>query len=72
LYPNPFDSKLSISSSQQGKLYITIMDNLGRTVYQSTTQAETELNLAHLKQGVYVVKISSEDGQTQVAKVVKK
>ncbi|QHT70894.1 T9SS type A sorting domain-containing protein [Rhodocytophaga rosea] len=73
LYPNPFEEQLTISSEQAGKRYITIADNLGRVVYQSTTQdPQTELSLAHLKQGVYVVKISTEEGQTQIVKVVKK
>ncbi|QHT70452.1 T9SS type A sorting domain-containing protein [Rhodocytophaga rosea] len=73
LYPNPFESKLSLTSSHQDKLYISIVDNLGRTVYQSTIQGtQAELNLAHLKVGVYMMKISAEDGSTQVMKVVKK
>ncbi|QHT70895.1 T9SS type A sorting domain-containing protein [Rhodocytophaga rosea] len=72
VYPNPFKDKLTIVSAQAGKLYITIADNLGRIVHQTTTQgAQTELNLAHLKQGVYVVKVSTEDGQTLVLRVVK-
>ncbi|QHT70455.1 T9SS type A sorting domain-containing protein [Rhodocytophaga rosea] len=73
LYPNPFESKLTLANSQAGKRYITVVDNLGRTIYQTTTQGvQTELNLAHLKTGVYVVKISAEDGQTQAVRVVKK
>ncbi|QHT70877.1 T9SS type A sorting domain-containing protein [Rhodocytophaga rosea] len=75
LYPNPFDSKLTLASEQIGKFYISVVDNLGRTVYQSFTHAmsaETTLDLAHLKAGVYVIKVSTEDGSTQVWRVVKK
>ncbi|QHT70449.1 T9SS type A sorting domain-containing protein [Rhodocytophaga rosea] len=72
LYPNPFEDKLTLVTEQAGKHYITVVDNLGRTVYQNSTQlAQTELHLAHLKAGVYVVKISTEDGSTQVMRVVK-
>ncbi|QHT70897.1 T9SS type A sorting domain-containing protein [Rhodocytophaga rosea] len=72
VYPNPFKDKLTIVSAQAGKLYITIADNLGRIVHQTTTQgAQTELNLAHLKQGVYVVKVLTEDGSTQVLRAIK-
>ncbi|QHT70451.1 T9SS type A sorting domain-containing protein [Rhodocytophaga rosea] len=72
LYPNPFESKLTIATQQAGKHYISVVDNLGRIVYQSVIQAETELNLTHLKAGVYMVKVSTEDGQTQVKRIVKK
>ncbi|QHT70454.1 T9SS type A sorting domain-containing protein [Rhodocytophaga rosea] len=73
LYPNPFEDKLTLVTEHTGKHSIHIVDNLGRTVYQATTQGnQTELNLAHLKQGVYVLKLSTEEGQTQIIKVVKK
>ncbi|QHT65257.1 T9SS type A sorting domain-containing protein [Rhodocytophaga rosea] len=74
LYPNPFESKLTFVTQQAGKLYISVVDNLGRTVYQISTQvtsAETTLDLAYLKQGVYIVKVARENGATQVLKVVK-
>ncbi|QHT70448.1 T9SS type A sorting domain-containing protein [Rhodocytophaga rosea] len=73
LYPNPFESTLIIATSQPGELYITIVDNLGRIVYQNTTQgAETTLNLAHLKTGVYIVKTASEEGKTDIQRIVKR
>ncbi|QHT70456.1 T9SS type A sorting domain-containing protein [Rhodocytophaga rosea] len=72
LYPNPFESTLTLSTPRASMHYITVADNLGRTVYQTTTQgAETSLDLAHLKTGVYVVKVSTEDGSTQVLRIVK-
>jgi hypothetical protein len=74
LYPNPFEETLTLSASE-GKLYISVVDNLGRVVYQTSTQAtgrESSIDLAHLKAGVYVIKLSAEDGITQVLRVVKK
>ncbi|QHT70450.1 T9SS type A sorting domain-containing protein [Rhodocytophaga rosea] len=72
LYPNPFEDKLTLSTQQAGKLYISVVDNLGRTVYQTIAQGvQAKFNLAHLKQGVYVIKVSTEDGQTQVSRVIK-
>ncbi|QHT66187.1 T9SS type A sorting domain-containing protein [Rhodocytophaga rosea] len=75
LYPNPFEDKLILSTQQAGKHYITIIDNLGRIVYQSSTHVtgvETTFDLNHLKAGVYVVKVSTEEGKIQVSRVVKK
>ncbi|QHT70453.1 T9SS type A sorting domain-containing protein [Rhodocytophaga rosea] len=73
LYPNPFEDKLTLVTEHTGKHSIHIVDNLGRTVYQATTQGnQTELNLAHLKAGVYMLKLSTEEGQTQVSRVIKK
>jgi len=72
LYPNPFEDKLTLVSEQPGKYYISVVDNLGRTVYQTTTQGtQTELHLTHLKAGVYVVKTVSEEGKTNIHKVIK-
>jgi ELWxxDGT repeat protein len=71
VYPNPFEDKLTLATSQQGKLYISVVDNLGRTVHQTSTQAGNELNLAHLKTGVYMLKVAAQDGTTQVLRVVK-
>jgi len=74
LYTNPFENTLTLSSSLVGRHYISVVDNLGRTVYQTTTQGsatETVLDLAHLKAGVYVIKVSAEDGTTQVMRVIK-
>lgn len=75
LYPNPFQDKLTILTPYQGKLRISLTDNLGRTVYQSAidgSQPETTIDLAYLKAGVYVGKVSLESGQIQLIKVVKK
>jgi hypothetical protein len=75
VFPNPFESKLSISSSQAGKLYISIIDNLGRVVYQRLLHnngADILLDLSglNLKAGLYLVKLTSEKEST-IIKVLK-
>ena len=68
LYPNPNKGNFSINSLQSGSL--EIYDILGQLVFtkkeiNTTNQIET-----NLKKGIYLVKITNEDGKTVTQKMV--
>ncbi len=79
VYPNPFEDKLMITTQgQQGKVLITLTDVVGkvyfRKEYELSAQAEVELDFSalQLKVGMHLLKVQTEDGQTQVTKVMKR
>lgn len=77
VYPNPFDSKLTISIPTQGNYHISMTNNLGTTLYQENrsltgTLLEMNLQTLSLKAGIYMLRLTAEDGTSKVLKVIKK
>ncbi|MDO1447666.1 PA14 domain-containing protein [Rhodocytophaga aerolata] len=79
VYPNPFSDKLTIATGEQeGKVTITLTDVVGKTYfvkeYVLSGQSEVELALTglSLKAGMHLLKLQSENGKTQVIKLLKK
>jgi uncharacterized delta-60 repeat protein len=77
-YPNPIERKLSLEFLRPSENYsLTFYDNLGRIVRNeqiSPTAAMplSEIDLSHETSGVYVMKVISESGKSQVVKLLKK
>ena len=63
-YPNPSNGYLTIATDRD--LQVTIYDILGKNVYSRTGINKDELNLTHLNNGMYLVKMN--DGEHQVTK----
>ena len=63
LYPNPATSLVNISSSQE-LTSIIVTNYVGQVVYQSDLNNETavQLNTSSFNNGVYVVRLESENG----------
>lgn len=69
VYPNPADKQLHVSAGQtlQGRIKIALNDLLGTTVYSQEVE-NIQLNSIHtiqtaeLKEGIYVLKVSSDSG----------
>jgi hypothetical protein len=68
-YPNPANEKLFISAGEtlQGKVRIVVNDLLGHTVYSQEVEDMKKnsvytVNTADLKEGIYMMKVSSEKG----------
>lgn len=69
VYPNPFGDILKISDVK-GVKSVSVNDMSGRQV--KTLEPSAELNLSELKQGVYIVNLSMEDGSVKSFKAIKK
>lgn len=71
LYPNPTTGMLNVEGNVHIKK-VTVYDLLGRNVLETESMAQKiQVNLNHLKAGVYFAEITSE-GKRTVRKIVKK
>ncbi|WP_161787178.1 T9SS type A sorting domain-containing protein [Hymenobacter sp. IS2118] len=78
-YPNPYINEVSLSlkSSTDGKALVNITDMTGRTVGQRTIALATGTNevevkdLANLKSGLYLMRVTMPSGEVKNVKVVK-
>lgn len=62
VYPNPTTSSLSIESEKHGNLQVALWDMNGRLLLQKRLSATiSQLELSHLPQGIYVLRMT--DGQ---------
>lgn len=71
--PNPAENTLKIDANTTIS-QIVIYNELGQLVLSkklNSTSAKTELNIAVLREGIYFVKITDENGNSTVKKVIK-
>ncbi|MEZ4874551.1 MAG: PQQ-dependent sugar dehydrogenase [Flavobacteriaceae bacterium] len=73
LYPNPAKEQLTVRSQETNIKHIAIFDSNGRVVFSEETspQLSIEINTAELSQGIYFLKITSEEGASSIKKLVK-
>jgi len=69
IYPNPFTDTLKISDIKDIK-QITLIDMSGNFIKQLSPSKE--INLSYLKNGLYIITISSYDGSIKNFKIIKK
>ncbi|WP_084220950.1 fibronectin type III domain-containing protein [Chryseobacterium sp. StRB126] len=69
-YPNPFTDVLNISDASKVKS-VSIVDAAGRLV-KTIDNPSSELHLADLKQGMYLIVLQMKDGSKQVVKSIKR
>mgnify|MGYP002146854419 FL=1 len=63
LYPNPADHLLNIGSLPNTASALSMFDIAGRCVLQQNVSADQpQVNIEHLKEGIYVIKVESGDG----------
>ena len=72
VYPNPFDDKINISSSEEIQS-IKMFNLLGRKIKEENRIDSTEfiLNLENIPQTVYILEITTDNGKQRV-KVIKR
>ncbi|MGB1232215.1 MAG: T9SS type A sorting domain-containing protein, partial [Winogradskyella sp.] len=71
LYPNPTNTgSVNISSTNTEAINVQVFDILGKQVKNETLSNST-LNVSNLKTGVYIVKISQNNGSTTKKLVIK-
>ncbi len=70
VYPNPAREKITVRLSEEAPSIISLVDVMGKELLSLTGQsAQTELDLGHLAQGVYVLRIS-QNGASFMQKLV--
>ncbi len=69
--PNPTSDKLNLTGENINQVQIT--DLLGKVVLNNiyATLSNVELNIAEFNSGIYMVKVTNNEGKTSVVKVVK-
>jgi hypothetical protein len=74
VYPNPANDLVTVSINAEGAATLSITDLSGRTVASSTVSfvnGRTELNMADLTSGAYIINVVMTDGRTAKFNVVK-
>lgn len=72
VYPNPVSNVLLISASTGGEYRLQLYDGLGKLVLERVFSSTTKLNMSNLAKGIYVLKLSDNEGKTHSRKVLKK
>lgn len=70
IHPNPFKDKISIEINKPIES-IDIYDILGKSINKSSSVSEVENYSSTLKSGVYLLKITTKDGNTMTKKLIK-
>ena len=71
VYPNPTRDYLTIDNPTSQKLTCQLLNSLGTTLMLSSFKKSTALDLSHLSEGIYVLRISDGDTLFQTRKVWK-
>ena len=62
IYPNPFNNTITIQTNSSSSSTVEILNTLGQIVAQQmSNNSEIQIDLSHLHQGLYFVKISNEN-----------
>jgi len=61
LYPNPAKTRIYVKAHFYTNATIKLIDSLGKQVYSSNFNSETEINTSNLQAGIYLLKITSEE-----------
>jgi hypothetical protein len=75
VYPNPATDNITISLKEEGNATISVTDVAGRIVLSKSADlvnGKSDLNIAALNAGVYVVNVVLDNGKTAQFNVVKK
>lgn len=71
IYPNPVSNQLSIVSDMKIES-VEVLDLMGRTVLSSSQKVAPMVNVSSLQSGVYMIKLSNKQGESQTKKFIKK
>jgi len=78
VYPNPVttDASVNITMKQASKVKVTVVNQIGQVVITNVEALKSganrvNLHTASLPQGVYIIKVTSEDGALATRKMVK-
>ena len=76
IYPNPVSNQsflsIDFSENNQKNTHIAIFESNGRLIYQNTIgQSVVKIPVTDWLNGLYLIRLTSEDGKTTVSKLVK-
>lgn len=71
IYPNPVVSELHFSGLT-GEIQVDVISLLGEHVFLGKVTENQSINTEFLKEGIYFVKISQQDGKTSILRFIKK
>jgi len=73
-FPNPVSDQLTVVNQSPLKGQVNVTDILGKTVFTNRiTAGETKkIDFSTFKNGIYLVKLTSDDGSTTTKKIVKR
>jgi len=69
--PNPVQDQFLIKAPQTINVVVAVYDVLGQKVFEETTKSNTQINLSAINEGMYLVKVTTLDGQIQTFKLFK-
>lgn len=77
VYPNPFTDTFTVKTYYQGKVRLALLDMMGNQYYSADHQVENgqlSLDVAALPlpAGIYFIRLQSQEGVTQIYKVIKR
>lgn len=77
IFPNPANEKVTVSlfSNKEASIVLEIMNLMGQTIKNNRQQvmagvSKIELKTGEIPEGIYMIKITSEEGQTTVKKLL--
>ncbi|WP_194767887.1 T9SS type A sorting domain-containing protein [Tamlana sp. I1] len=71
IYPNPASSHVTIKGVQAIS-EVSIFDVMGKQVLKTKSLTNDQLNVSHLKTGVYIIRVTDANNYSTVKKLVKK
>ena len=73
VYPNPVTKFLTVVCPEEAGTHILLADISGKTILvQDISSVETNLNVSHLDNGLYLLRICREGESSKVFKIMKK
>lgn len=63
LYPNPVSDKITIELASNSKAFISLIDSRGSIIKQHSTESNmASIDLTEIPEGIYIVKVATEEG----------
>ena len=71
IYPNPAESFINLELSSDINVYdVSIIDLMGKEVYNSNSLSSTRIDISSLEVGNYIIVVNSDSGK-QLGKFIK-
>lgn len=71
VFPNPTKNQLNVQVEHNGLIYAELMDITGKSVLKTNLQGLGVIEISELKAGIYLLRLSTDDGAQRILKVVK-
>ena len=69
LYPNPSNGMVFIQDGLNRNLAISVQSILGEQVFEGKAQLDGSIDLSHLCSGIYLIKLSTAEGESIVRRI---